>query len=330
MRAILVFLVSLIICIIAIVIERMVGIGWDYHPDVITYITTYKSVTEQGLDALPNQLYYFITNWVGGSVSLLIALNVLAYCTANMIIANVYYDFCCVKGRVKRKGSILMLVLLLFAPYRLHLAIHALKDTFIILSLCTFAAFNGRSIYSWLAWIPLLLLRIYAVFYTLILVRGRMLLIIIALAIVLIGFLDLPVLEVLQDRNEAGMHSREFDVIPSFVGMGLTGTILRMIVWPLLVVTGAYVILSPALLFIPLALEALVARVWSRHVFGHLGLTIGLIVCLAVIAAFVDSFTAYLRYVYPALVVMPIIIMRNMAHLPNRMPRRSSKSLRWL
>lgn len=321
MRTLLVFSLSFFVCIFALVLERIAGINWDFHPDVVSYITEYKTITDQGLGALPNQLYYFITGWVGGSVSLLIALNVLAYCTANIIIAKVYFDFCHGNGRVRRKG-VIMLVLLLFAPYRLHLAIHGLKDTFIILSLCTFTAFNGRSIYSWLAWIPLLLLRIYAGFYTLILVRGRLLLIIIALAIVSISFLDLPVLEFLQDRNEAGMHSREFDVIPSFAEMGLTGTILRMIGWPLLVVTGAYAILSPALLFIPLALEALVARVWSRHVFGHLGLTIGLMVCLAVIAAFVDSFTAYLRYVYPALVVMPIIIMRNMTLLPNRMPRK--------
>lgn len=316
----LVFFVSTLACIIALILERIAGIDWDFHPDVVTYITEYKSVAAQGLETLPNQLYYFITDWVDGSVSLLIALNVLAYCATNVIIANVYSDFRRAKGLI-RKGSVVLLVLLLFAPYRLHLAIHALKDTFIILTLCIFTAYQGRTIYSWLAWIPLLLLRIYAGFYTLILVRGRLLLLIIVLAAVSISFLDLPVLEFLQDRNEAGMHSREFDTIPSFSELGILGTFLRMIIWPLLVVSGAFAILSPALLFIPVALEILLARAWSRHVFGHLGLTIGLMLCLAVIAAFVNGFTAYVRYAYPALVVMPIIIMRNMTHVPNRKHR---------
>lgn len=329
MSRFLVFLLSVSACVMALVLERMAGINWDYHPDVVTYITEYKSVAAQGLEALPNQLYYFITDLLDGSVPLMITLNILAYCTTNVIVARVYADFCYKKG-IGRQRSVILLVLLLFAPYRLHLAIHALKDTLIILSLCIFTAYQGRTIYSWLAWVPLLLLRIYAGFYTLILVRGRILLLIIVLAVVSISVLDLSVLEFLQDRNEAGMHSRVFDTIPSFSELGIKGTFLRMIIWPLLTVTGTFAILSPALLFIPVAIEMLVVRTWSRHVFGHLGLTIGLMMCLAVIAAFVDSFTAYLRYAYPALVVMPIIIMRNMAHVPNIKPSKLSKALQRL
>lgn len=309
MRPHLVFLLSFFACIIALVLERIAGINWDFHPDVITYLTEYKSVTGQGVDALPNQLYYFVTGFVDGSLSILIALNVLAYCTTNLIIANVYSNFCRSKGMALQR-PLAFLVILLFTPYRLHLAIHALKDTFIILSLCSFSAFYGRSVFSWLMWIPLLLLRIYAGIYMLIIARGKYIILLTSLAVFSIWFADLPVLGFIVDRNEAGMHGREFDVIPSFSEMGLTGTILRMLAWPLLVVTGAYAFLSPALLFLPLALEAIVSRLWSRHVLGHFGLTVGLMLCLAVIAALVNSFTAYLRYVYPVLVTMPIILMR--------------------
>lgn len=312
MANLLVFTFSLLICSLALLIERMAGIGWDFHPDVVTYTTEYSSVAELGWVALPNQLYFFIANWVNGSVSSLIALNIVAYALTNLLIANSYFNYRHGNVLIKR-GSVfkfILLVWLLFTPYRLHLAIHGLKDTFIILSLCTFAYYQWRTIYSYLTWVPLLLLRIYAGFYALLFASGRLIVLSFVVVIIVIAFVDFSMLELLQERNEADMRAREFDTIPSFSELGLLGTLLRMIIWPLLMVSGAFAVIAPALLFIPVAIDVVFSRIWSRYVLGHWGLTVGIVLCLMVIAAFVNGFTAYIRYVYPVLIVAPVIMMQ--------------------
>ena len=307
-----VFVLSLLISGLALLIERKVGIGWDFHPDVVTYITENSSVIESGWMALPNQLYYFIANWVGGDVSILISLNIIAYSLTNVLITKAYLNYSFSNTAINRGAIFKLMVLgwLLFTPYRLHLAIHGLKDSFIILSLCTFSYYHGRTAYSWLAWIPLLLLRVYASFYALLFVRGRF--IVLGMLVVLIGitFFDFSMLEFLQERNETDMRAREFDTIPPFSELGLLGTFLRMIIWPLLIVSGAFAVISPALLFIPVAIEVVLSRIWSRYVLGNWGLTVGIVLCMMIIAAFVNSFTAYIRYVYPVLIIAPVIMMR--------------------
>ena len=317
MSSLFVFIVSLLICALALMLERMVGINWDFHPDVVTYTTEYLSVTEQGWVALPNQLYYFVASWVDGSVAALITLNIIAYSTTNLIIAKAYFNYRRNNERTT-KVSInkwLLLGWLLFTPYRLHLAIHGLKDSFIILSLCAFAYYyyQNRTIYSCLGWVPLLLLRIYSFFYVLLFIRSRRIVLGIMLIVLAITVVDSSLLDLLQERNEIDMRGRDFDTIPSFSDFGLLGTLLRMVVWPLFLVSGAFAVVSPALLFIPVAIEAVLSRFWSRRVFGHWGLTLGLILCLMVIAALVNSFTAYIRYVYPVLIVAPLIMMQKKA-----------------
>jgi hypothetical protein len=305
----LIFIVSFFFCVFALLFERLVGIDWDFHPDVITYTTTYTSIVEQGLASLPNQMYYFIADLAQGNVAVMIFLNILAYCLTNVILAKEYKNHT-KNHNFKKNIKFLLLVLLIFAPYRLHLAIHALKDTLIIFMLCVFAAYQGKTFYSLFSIIPLLLLRIYAFFYGLLFIQKRLLIVITGVAVASMFFIDFSVLEFLQERNEAGMNGRDFDRVPTFSELGILGTIIRMIVWPMLAITGAFVVLSPSLLFVPVAFEAFLARVWSRQLFGHLGVSLGFIICLSVIAAFVDAFTAYLRYIYPAMVVMPLIFMR--------------------
>jgi len=77
--------------------------------------------------------------------------------------------------------------------------------------------------------------------------------------------------------------------------------------------TGTFFILSPSLLFLPILIEILITRYWSKKVLGTLGFSFGLFIFLALIAAFVNGFTAYVRYVYPGLIIVPIIIMRNLS-----------------
>ena len=143
--------------------------------------------------------------------------------------------------------------------------------------------------------------------------RTRMLLLFIAIFIITCSIADIQVLDFLLNRNNADMHSRDFDLIPSFSDLGIMGTLLRMITWPALLMTGTFFILSPSLLFLPILIEILITRYWSKKVLGTFGFSFGLFIFLALIAAFVNGFTAYLRYVYPGLIIVPIIIMRNLS-----------------
>ena len=266
---------------------------------------------------------------VGGSLVLLIALNILAYCITNVVMANAYSRFH--RTRSNKHLPFILLVILLISPYRIHLAVHALKDTLIIFFLTFFVVYRGRTTYAWLSLFPLLLLRIYASFYGLMLVRRRFLVMIVVMVILLSALSDLSsIKDLLLERNEAAMHSRDFDAVPAFEDYGLLGTLLRMIVWPLFAVTGGYVLVSPALLFFPLAFEVVMMRAWCYRVFGHLGVTLGLLACLAVIAAVVNSFTAFIRYAYPALAVMPFAILVEQAKVADAQRKVASRSRNYL
>ena len=203
-----------------------------------------------------------------------------------------------------------MLVLLLIAPYRLHLAVHGLKDTLIILMLFLAASTPSAKIPVFLSWLLLLLLRVYSLLYALLFLRGRALFALAGLMLLVLLYFDLSIVGFIEERSDVGMHSREYDLIPSFSEYGLFGVLLRMITWPLMLLTGTFVLISPTIWFLPLSFEMLLTRVVSKKMFGHFGVTLGLLVCLSVIAAVVDSFTSYMRYVYPAILVTPIIMMR--------------------
>lgn len=309
MKYILVFIASVFACLLMLLLERFAGIEWDYHPDVFTYINDSAWVVEQGWSAIPNQLYYFVTYALGSSVMLMIALNILGYSFANMLIAKTFFAFAKQRS-LKPKVTFVLLILLLIAPYRLHLAVHGLKDTLIILMLFLAATTYSTRAYLFLSWMLLMLLRVYSLLYALLFLRGRTLFALAGVMLLVLLYFDLSIIGLLEGRSDVGMHAREYDVIPSFSEYGLVGVLLRMITWPLMLLTGTFVLISPTIWFLPLSFEMLLTRVVSKKMFGHFGVTLGLVVCLSMIAAVVDSFTSYMRYVYPAILVTPIILMR--------------------
>lgn len=316
MRTSFVFITSIFACIFALIAERILGISWDYHPDVETYITTYKDIVAGGLEVLPNQLYFFITYILQGSVSALITLNILAFSVTNVVLAKVYSRY----SKFKDKRSLVFLFILIFAPYRIHLAVHGLKDTLVILMLCFFTTYRCRLLYSFLPFFSLLLLRIYSLFYMLLFLRGRILFVLVAILLGLILSLDLSWLDFLIERNEVSMHSRDFDTIPSFSDLGIEGAVLRMIVWPFILITGLFIVMAPSVMFIPIAFEIIAFRICTWRFLGSFGISLSLLMFLAVISASVNSFTSFLRYAYPALVVMPIILMQSRLELSKSNP----------
>lgn len=306
MRTISVVLVSLLFCLLALGLERFVGIDWDFHPDAATYVTEYVYVTHAGWYGLPNQMYFYIASLVSGSSGALIALNIGAYCLTNAVIASFFSRYAR-QFDIRGFKYVALLTLLLFAPYRIHLAVHGLKDTLIIA--CLFiVVIGGRGAIA--AWFPLLLLRIYAALYALVLVPRRYLIPATLLGLVSVGLYELELTAFLLSRNEIDMGGRGFDQVPSFTELGLAGTVLRALLWPLLALSGLFVILSPTIAYAPLAVDVLVSRLWCKRTTGDFGVSLGLLLCLFVIALSVNTFTAYIRYCYPVIAVMPIVLLR--------------------
>lgn len=307
-----IFLGSLILCAATLAAERLAGVGWDFHPDVITYINEYDAVVAGGLAALPNQLYYYLSAVTDGDWEVLVAINMCFYAATNCLIGRLLLgsEPAYVGERPSsRRARVLFVALILLSPYRLHLAVHALKDTLIIFSLALAVMARSRWFACAVAWVPLLLLRVYAALYVFIFIRGRWLVLVTLSAVIGLAFFDAPVLEFLEDRNEIEMRGRDFDTVPTFSELGLAGSFVRALLWPLFLLSGFFAALSPSGFFVPIALEFIAVQFWCRYALGKWAATLGLFLSLAIIGMSVTSFTAYIRYVYPLFVVTPLLLM---------------------
>jgi len=162
MKTIIVFVFSFFFALLLLMAERLIGIGWDFHPDSVTYVTesttVSKAIFEGQLSDLINNAYYVVCYFLNESIFDITLFNLTLYSITNIFLAKVHWGFD--SGR-KNIFSIFLLLLLL-NPYRAHLATTVLKDTLIIF-LVVISALNFR---KFLALIPLLiLLRMASIIY---------------------------------------------------------------------------------------------------------------------------------------------------------------------
>jgi hypothetical protein len=83
-----VFIISLIINIFALILERFAGIGWDFHVDSVTYIESiknYELTSILSLGDLSNNLHYYVVSLLG-SIELVISSNIILASITNKII----------------------------------------------------------------------------------------------------------------------------------------------------------------------------------------------------------------------------------------------------
>lgn len=306
MSNIIIFVSSFLICLLAIFFERLIGIGWDFHPDAVYYLANYSRVVREM--SVLNNLYYFLVYLCNGSYAILILINICIYSVTNILMINLYkrnLEF----FQSYRSLALVITIVVFITPYRLHLAIHALKDTFIIFLLLFSVIKQGifnRSILLLL----LTMFRIVSGIYFIIFLRWKIICFIF-FGIGLICYLfDLGVVNFFLERLNAQMHAREFDTIPNFTDGGLMGLLTKMATWPILLLTGSFYIISPVLLFLFLALEMFFSISWRYFVGVKIESYFALFILLATLAGLVDSFTSFIRYSYPAIVILPFIRMR--------------------
>lgn len=293
---------------IFLLLERLVGIDWDFHPDSVTYATTSlmvaDNIRQSGMVGLPNNAYYLIAAFFDESIFLITTYNLVLFSLTNILIAKAHWQF-----RPTSQGKItFFLLILLFNPYRIHLATTMLKDTSIIFLLVLVAS-SIR--FSFFAWLPLFLLRVMSLVYGLALLKIRHIKFLIFPAFLVILFFSGQIQEQLISSNETEMQFRDFDIVPSFAELGLLGLILRSFLWPMFVLSGSFILVSPSIAYFPVSLGCITTQIYCFRFFKMPGYTLGIFIPMVLLAAVVTGFTSYIRYVYPLTIIIPLIMMRD-------------------
>lgn len=307
MKSVAVFFISLAASLLFLALERFSGIDWDFHPDSVTYVTlsddTTRAILAQSYLLIFNNGYYFWASALGMSVVLLTAANAIFFSVTNVLLFRFHSYFC--PERQNSPAWIVSLSILMFNPYRLHLSTTALKDTMIVL-LVVFLSTNRTKFAFWV--MPLLfVLRVASLFYMVTKLSHKNLIRLLVVCLVLAFVFANALGDRLLEFNSADMQLREFDRIPNFRNLGLFGTTARAALWPLLAITGTFAVISPALAFIPVAVGSLTNQVYCRIVTGRFAFPLAVLVPMAIFGALVTGYTAYIRYIYPLLVALPII-----------------------
>jgi hypothetical protein len=306
MRSAIIFFVSVLFSTIGLLIERYVGIGWDYHPDSVTYATQSHIIVDNILNdsllSLPNNAYYVFASLLNQNVVLITAANIILFALTNVVLSNLHWR----ATPNSRTVISVSIVLLIFNPYRMHLSTTLLKDTLIIFLLVMAVSSSAKGVFYWGI---IILTRVAAILYTLILIDKKYYKYIIIVLLLFYSMFSDVIIDKLVDSNETDMIFREFDTIPNFREYGIYGTIIRAIVWPILALTGLFAVISPSLAYFPVALGCLFVNAYVYSRFRRLPFAFGILFSMAVFASLVTGFTSYIRYVYPIIVVFPVLLL---------------------
>lgn len=292
------FIASVGVALILLMVERMVGIGWDYHPDAVTYVKTYSNVisniiNSHGRDLL-TQLYFVFSWLLGGNVTALIGVNIAVYALTNCIIYHWLRKFS------SSKIDFVCVLLIIFFPYRMHLAVHVLKDTFLI-------AFLVISIVGFRFFMfPAILMSARSIFYfpSFLKYRGAF--------FCLVGFVVALFLfdgfrEWVISMSNLDFRFRAYDAVPTFSNIA-NGSFIRALTWPFLFLTGGFIFLSPGALMLPLALGQFLAQLAVLKLFKRPIFSLGLFLSIAFMAFISPGFTTFFRYSTPIFVLFPLIL----------------------
>ena len=307
----LIFSLSILACLFVLSIERLVGIGWDFHPDANTYITISNgAVSSFDAQNYFGALFFVLVDMMNSEVWMLITFNIFVYSITNVTLANFFKKH---TGLHKKQIWILFL-LVIFNPYRTHLSVHVLKDTLIIFGMVYFLTSNR--VYSWIFLLLSYSVSHRTVIYLIAMLNKKNLIILIIPMVFFIlmqseGFLP----SVLSTTGQVDMTFRDFDKVPNFFEFGVLGAIIRAIVWPFLYLTGVFFLLSPTIMYLPIAVGSFFLQFWHFKQYGKPALYFQVYLTMGIMAFLVSGFTSFIRYTLPLLTILPILIIKkNMIH----------------
>ena len=306
-RYISVFLFSLSLSAVALLLERAIGIDWDYHPDSITYATVSSEMAQNIWEGdrlqIFNNGYYILVAFLGENVPLVTSCNMVLFAITNVLLYG-HHSEVTTSGRLARASFLLLLM----NPYRLHLSTTMLKDTLVIFLTVYSALGAGRYLR---AIVPLLMVRVVAILYMISMLKTRRQAALFSLIAATIAITQYePIIAFLLQSNDYEMVLRSFDTIPTFQEYGAAGIGYRALTWSIFALTGLFVVLSPALEYFPVAVGSAFNQIYCWIHLKRPSFPIGIIVTLMLFAALAPGFTAFIRYVYPVMTLLPIVAVR--------------------
>ena len=304
----LIFFLSISASLFVLLLERLFGIGWDFHPDARTYIEL--SSGSLSLLRLDNMMlgswFYIVVDFFNSNIDALIAFNVLIYSITNVGIANFFYKH---TGRDQKQITLLLFLLVIFNPYRLHLSVQVLKDTIIIFGMVYFLISKR---FSWLYFIISFLFSLRSAMYLIAVIKRRNFIVVLLLiSSFLYWYMGIDgVLSILSAEDQVNMTFRQFDSVPNFFEFGYVGAILRAIIWPFFYLTGVFIFFSPSIMYLPIAMGSFFLQVWHLKQYRGYAFYFQIYVAMGVMAFMVSGFTSYIRYTLPLITILPILIIK--------------------
>jgi hypothetical protein len=303
----LVFLLSFLASAVLLGLERAVGLGWDFHPDSVTYATTSETVYESIVEnwfGLFNNGYYVVAYFLGESIAAITLMNMLVFALTNGFIYKL------IREKSNYPVTEALMLLLLLNPYRVHLSTTLLKETLIIFLLILIVSSTNSA--RVLPIVGMFILRIASPLYLIVLMSKRLLFYgFLAVCLITVFYWDAALGRIIE-FNVQEMRLRDFDTIPTFQEYGLWGAFLRGIVWSLLAVSGLFALVSPAPAYVPLAVGSIMTLIFLKKATGSFKIPLQLLVVTSLFGVMVTGFTAYIRYIYPVLIAWPLIaLMKN-------------------
>jgi hypothetical protein len=244
----------------------------------------------------------------------LIKLNIFVYCLTNLLVLNFF-----IKNNKNHDLKILIGILIFcFLPYKLHLTVNILKESLVFFFLTLYLFYSNiyvliisflfgsslRGLYS-------LYFLNFVDFKNFFVKKNLFILILISITwfFVITYFVSLDnfinsFTEFIKERNIADMGGREFDTIPNFAEYGNLAIILRLILWPIFILSGIFIFYSDNFFLYILGLEIIILQITLFYCKKKFLFSIGLLLFLALLAIYANTFTAYFRYGYLAIQIV--------------------------
>ena len=323
-----IFILSFIICLFFYSAEGLLEIDRFYHPDSVHYLSKYLDNSHQFKDYINNPLmifnsnYYQISNLFRDNYYLLILINFILYSLTNVFIyQKVFKRYFYTISNIK---LIFLFYLLFLDPYRLHLASHILKETFLIFFIIVIVLSNIKiikilSIIFMESFRPNSLIYLFIFFtYSNLKKFLNLKIIYIMLALIIITLLfailaDQNVYKIIQTQFEniinmmkktydREMPLRNYDHLAQFKDYGFPlGFLLKNITWPIMLVSGFFMFFVSSLMFKFLGVIILLNNALVYIVAKKTFISLGLLIILVMISVYSSSYTSMFRYCYIAI-----------------------------
>ncbi len=286
------------------------GIGNDYHPDSIYYINSEVNLTDiWDENNLIDVFVGFITGFFplfvkftsqGFGISGFLVINFLIYALTNCMAYKICRASSCKQG-------LFLFCLFFLEPYRLHLAIHVLKETQIIflLLLVTTLKFKWKFLLIGVGTLfrPIFYSYLYPLF-------NHKISIILFLIFIIMSIFFNPLNDFLMHRSVVDMGGREFLTLPHQIDYSdpknIYELLLKSVLWSLSAVFGLFTIFTVSPIFMLLGLEQFFQKSLILMLRINPVIFISIILFGIILASGLSSFGAFYRYFYPVLALFPV------------------------